>query len=116
MTADDVRRVVKDYFDPKTRTVAIYRTKEGAPTEGEDPELAAILEKLSPQQRDRTKAMIKRIRESTDLDRLRPMLQMMEQGASSDQVPEEQKMMFEYVLKVLSARVVELEAADKESD
>ncbi|UCC29592.1 MAG: insulinase family protein [Phycisphaerales bacterium] len=116
VTADDVRRVVKDYFDPKTRTVAIYRTKGGAPTEGEDPELAAILEKLSPQQRDRTKAMIKRIRESTDLDRLKPMLQMMEQGASSDQIPEEQKMMFEYVLKVLSARVAELEAADKESD
>ena len=116
VTADDVRQVVKDYFDPKTRTVAIYRTKVGAPSEGEDPELAAILEKLSPQQRDRTKAMITRIRESTDLDRLKPMLQIMEQGASSDQIPEEQKMMFEYVLKVLSARAAELEAADKESD
>ena len=27
VTADDVRRMLKVYFDPKTRTVGIYRTK-----------------------------------------------------------------------------------------
>ncbi len=116
VTADEVRRVVKKYFDPKTRTVAIYRTKEDASKAVEDPELEAALANLPPGQRERTVQMVKRIKELNDVNHLRPMLEMMEQGASSDQLPEEQKAVYEYMLKVLAARIAELEAVNKESD
>ena len=41
---------------------------------------------------------------------------MMEQAAAGGQVPEEQKPMFEYMIKVMRARVAELEAANKEAE
>ena len=116
VTADDVRRVIKDYFDPKTRTVAIYRTKEGTEAAATDPKLDAVLAALSPEQQEQTKAMIKRIKESDDIDSLKRMQEMMGHGASSDRVPEGQKAVFRYMLNVLEARIAELETSDKESD
>jgi hypothetical protein len=43
---------------------------------------------------------------------------MMEQAAASDRVSEDQKAVFEYMLKKIKARVAELEAANqaKETD
>jgi hypothetical protein len=116
VTADDVRRVVKDYFDPKTRTLAIYRTKEGASVAPQDPELEAALAGLSPEQKEQTMAMIKRIKESDDIDTLNRMHAMMGRGASSDRVPDDQKAVFRHMLNILEARIAELEASDKESD
>jgi len=115
VTADDVRRVVKKYFDPKTRTVAIYRTKEGAPTDM-DPELAALLADVPQDQHEQVKMMIDQIKQATDPDRLRQRVERMEQMAGSDQAPEEQKAMFEYMVKVLKARLAELEAANEETE
>ncbi len=115
VTAADVRRVVKKYFDPKTRTVAIYRTKEGT-TRREDPELASLLANVPPEHRDRARGMVKRFNESTDLTKLKSMIPMMEQGVSSDQVSEQQRKLFETMLKVLRSRVAKLEAANEESD
>jgi predicted Zn-dependent peptidase len=115
VTADDVRRVVAEYFDPKTRTVAIYRTKEGTPTK-EDPELAALLANMPPEAVPQVKAMIQQIKKANDLSMLQKQLQMMEQGLSSGQIPEERKAMMEYVIKTMTARAAELEAASKESE
>jgi len=115
VTADDVRRVVSKYLDPKTRTVAIYRTKKGA-VRAEDPDVTALLADLPPEQVERTKAMIAQFKESTDLGRLESMLAMMQQGMASDQIPDEQRALYEYMVKVIEARVAELKAANKESD
>ena len=113
VTADDVRRVVKEYFDPKLRTVAIYRTKEGAPSD-EDSELAALIATLPPEAQGQVKQMLDQIKRSTDLGQLSKRLQMMEQIAGSPQMPEDQKAMLDYTIKMLKARVAELESAKKE--
>jgi hypothetical protein len=111
-----VKRVIKQYFDPTTRTVAIYKTKPGGATKSKDPELEAGLANIPPEQHDRTRGMIKNIKGSTDLVRLEGMMTMMEQGAASGEVPEGQKAMFEYMIKVLRSRVAELRSTEKESD
>ena len=115
VTADDVRRVVKEYLDPKIRTVAIYRTKEGAASDT-DPELEALLAGLPAEAAPQIKAAIRQIREATDLGQLRMRLQGMEQGLASGQIPEEQKALFEYMLNVLKTRVAELEAGEEETE
>jgi predicted Zn-dependent peptidase len=115
VTADDVRRLVGEYLDPKVRTVAIYRTKEGA--EGDvDPELSAILAGLPPEAAGQVKAMIDRIQQAGDLDRLRVQLGSMQQALDSGNMPDEQKSMLEYMIKSIKARVAELEAAEKETE
>lgn len=113
VTADDVRRVVKEYFDAEVRTVAIYRTKEGAPSD-EDSELAALIAGLPPEAQGQVKQMLDQIKRSTNVDQLSKRLQMMEQIAGSPQMPEDQKAMLDYTIKVLKGRVAELEAAKKE--
>lgn len=118
VTADDVRRVVAKYFDPKTRTVAIYRTKpdEAGVSRREDAELKAALANVAPERRDQTKAMVKQIRSSTDRDRLESMMSMMEQSGESGQVPEDQMAIYEYMVKVIKTRLAQLGAGKKESD
>ena len=115
VTADDVRRVVNEYFDPKTRTVSIYRTKGGTATE-RDPELEAVLATVPPERLEQTRAMMKRITESNDVNRLSSMLKMMEQGLSEGQIPDDQRPAFEYMLNILRARVAKLGTAKKVSD
>ena len=114
VTADDVRRMVKAYFDPKTRTVAIYRTKAGGSKE-EDPDLAAALANLPAEMQGAIKMQLTKIKESTDLEKLQTVIQRMEQAMSSGQVPEEQKGITNVMLKAFKSRVAELEAAKKES-
>ncbi len=109
VAADDVRRVVKEYFDPKTRTVAIYRTKPGTPG-GVDPELEAVLASVPAEAHEQIKGMVKQVRQSDDANRLRMMSTMMEQGLAEGQVPQEQRPISEYMLKVVKARLAELDA------
>jgi len=114
VTADDVRRMVKTYFDPKTRTVAIYRTKAGG-TKDQDPELAAALASLPAEDQGQIKMRLSKIKESTDLEKLRTGIQQMEQLVSSGQVPEDKKVVMNLMLKAIKSRAAELEAAKKES-
>ena len=113
VTADDVRRVVAEYLDPKTRTVAIYRTKGGAAPAGDD-ELTAALADVPPEVHGQIRAMIKQIETTDDVDMLQQRSQGMEQMA--DRVPPDQKAVFDYTLKVMKARLAELEAAEGTSD
>jgi predicted Zn-dependent peptidase len=115
VTADDVRRMIGEYLDPKVRTVAIYRTKEGAESDV-DPELSAVLAGLPPEAAGQVKAMIDRIKQAEDLDKLRVQLSGMQQALDSGQMPDEQKSMLEYMIKTIKARVAELEAAEKETE
>lgn len=117
VTAGDVHRVVKDYFDAKTRTVALYRTKV-VPLEEEkelDAELEALLATIPPEHHDRVRTMITQVKNSTDLARLQATATAMEQGVASEQLPEDQRAVFAYMLKVLKARVAELQGTDKET-
>lgn len=113
VTADDVRRMVKTYFDPKTRTVAIYRTKSGG-TKDEDPELGAVLASLPAEAQSLAKAQLSAIKVSTDAAKLQQRIQQMEQMLGSAPIPEEQKGMIQFMMKAMKSRVAELEAAKKE--
>jgi predicted Zn-dependent peptidase len=115
VTVDDVHRVVVEYFDPKTRTVAIYRTKEGPPSGEENAELAALLAEIPPEAHGQIKTGLKRIKDSTDLARLQGRLEMMEKVVQSPELTEDQKPMVQFMLKVLKARIAELEAGDEEA-
>lgn len=119
VTADDVHRVVKQYMDPKLRTVAIYRTKPkqgGEPETVEDPELTKLLAAVPAEAQGQIKAGLTRIKESKDLDKLKSRLGQMEQMLSSGQVPAEQSGILNYMVKAMKARIAELEAPTKESN
>jgi len=114
VTVDDVHRMVKTYLEPKTRTVAIYRTKPGGSKEA-DPELAAALASLPAEAQGAVKMQLSKIKESNDLEKLQTGLQRLEQALASGQVPEEQKGLMNVMMKTMKSRVAELEAAKKES-
>ena len=114
VTVDDVHRMVKSYLDPKTRTVAIYRTKPGGSKEA-DPELAAALASLPAEMQGAVKMQLAKIKELNDMEKLQAGVQRMEQAIASGQVPEDQKGITNVMLKALKSRVAELEAAKKES-
>ncbi len=117
VTADDIHRVMAKYFDPKTRTVAIYRTKEGGgPVEAVDPELAKLLEDVPPEAHGQIKAAIKQMQSSDDIKQLREQSGMMEQALASGQVPEDRQAMLAYFVKIMKTRAEALEASKKESD
>jgi|CXWL01.1.fsa_nt_gi predicted Zn-dependent peptidase len=118
VTAADVHRVVKEYMNPKLRTVAIYRTKAkqgGEPETVEDPELTKLLASAPPEAHEQIKGSLKRIKESKDLEKLKSQSEKMEQMLSSGQVPAEQSGMLNFMLKAMKARIAELEAPTKES-
>ncbi len=119
VTADDVHRAVKQYMDPKLRTVAIYRTKPkqgGEPESIEDPELAKLLASIPAEAQGQIKAGLKRIKESKDLEKLKAQSEKMEQMLSSGQVPAEQSGVLGFMLKAMKARIAELESPTKESN
>lgn len=112
VTADDIHRVAKQYFDPKTRTVAVFTTKGGAGgAGGEDPELSAALAQMPPEAHEQIKGALKRIKEAKDAAKLQENAQRMEQALASGQVPEEQKAALTLMLKAMKARMTELESA-----
>ncbi len=116
VTADDVRRVIAEYLDPTTRTVAIYTTKAGTKSDV-DPELAQLLADMPEESHEMIKGMAKQFTSAEDGAKLGMMLQRMEQSLNSEQMPEEQKPMAEYMVKLIKARIAELEAkGDKESN
>jgi len=117
VTADDVRRVLQTYFDPKTRTVGIYRTKEVSPSEeAVDPELAALLENVPQDAHAQIKLMLKRVAEEKDVEQLHKQADVMERALASGQVPEQRQPMLTYFVKVIKARLDELGASKKESE
>lgn len=114
VTADDVRRVAKAYCDPKTRTVAIYRTKAGT-TKDEDPEFAAAMGKLPPEAQAQVKAGLGRLKQATDGAKIAASVQQMEAMLASGQVPEEQKPVLAVMVKAAKARMAELEGEKKDA-
>ena len=104
VTAADIQRVAKTYFDASNRSVATYKRKVGAAPAGEDPDLAA----LPAPMRARAKQMAAQLMQTTDPAELREGLVGME--AQSAQVPPQMKPMFDYMKKKMQGRIAELEA------
>ena len=71
---------------------------------------------MPPEAAPQIKGMIQQVKQTDDLGMLQRRLQMMEPALTSGQIPEERKAMFEYMIKIIKARVAELEAAQKESE
>ena len=105
VTAADIQRVARAYFDVTNRSVATYRRKAGAAAP-EDPELAALPAPL----RARAKAMAAQLAQETDAEQLRTTLEQFETQAA--QVPPQMKPMFDFMKKKMTERLQQL---DRES-
>lgn len=104
---DDVRRVLDEYFDPSSRTVAIYTTKEGGGSA--DPEMAALMQSLPPHAQEQVRMLAKRIESNDDVEELRTRQTALQGALESPQVPKEQRPIFEFMLRRIQERIEELE-------
>ncbi|REJ83412.1 MAG: insulinase family protein [Acidobacteria bacterium] len=102
VTAEDVQRVARQYFEPSNRLVASYTRKAGTSDEPVAEELAG----LPDQVRRQVEAQIAQLAQIDDVERLRGFLAQMTANAAS--VPEEMRAGFEYVRQKLEARIAEL--------
>ncbi len=103
VTAEDIQRVASSYFDPSSRSVAIYyRTESDEP---EDPRLAG----LDPQERQTIAMVQQQLAGATaeQLDLLRQQLAQMEGQAS--QAPPESQDLLQLMTELMRARIAELE-------
>jgi predicted Zn-dependent peptidase len=103
VTAADIQRVARTYFDPTNRSVATYKRKAGAAAT-DDPELAA----LPAPMRARAKAMAAQLAKETDAAGLRQGLEQLETQAA--QVPPQMKPMFDFMKKKMTERLQQLES------
>jgi predicted Zn-dependent peptidase len=105
VTAADIQRVARKYFDASNRSVATFLRKGGAATGAEDPDIAAL---PAPMQA-RAKQMIAQLMKEEDLGSLQAAMAQME--GQAEQVPEQMKPFFQLVLKKMKERVAQLESA-----
>lgn len=113
VTADDVRRVVRKYFDPKTRTVAVYRTKqveEGVDNIEEDPEFLALITPLRPAGQERFRTWARKIG-TMDAAELEPQAALVLAALDVREVPPKQKPVIEYIVRKMIERAEALKAA-----
>jgi len=108
VTAEDIRRVAREYFEEENRAVALYTRREGsAPA---DPALAA----LPAEQREQVEQILARFEEVTDAAQLSMIVEQMK--GQVGMAPEEARAMMEYVVSRLEERVAAMEAeAEDES-
>lgn len=105
VTAADIRRVANTYFDKTNRSVGLYYRKAGTGAP-EDPEFAAIAEKLGPQMAAGLKRQLEALKKMNDVTQLNMMLSQVESNMA--QVPEQMKPAIEYMVRKVRERVDEL--------
>lgn len=110
VTAEDVMRVAKKYFEKTNRSVAIYRRLAGTGA-GSDPEFDAIKEKVGPQMAGMLKRQLDQLAKETDLEKLRSAAAQMNEVIASGQVPPNMAEGVKYMQKKLNDRIAELERA-----
>jgi len=97
VTAEDIQRVARRYFEPDERAVALYYTKKGESGE-EDPLLSGL--------NDEEKAQVRRFRAmlaQAPAEQARQLMQQLEQQESA--APPEKKRLLEVLKKVLAEKV-----------
>ena len=102
VTAEDIRRVAKTYFEPENRAVAIYYRKE-EPDEALDPRVIGLDQEERRQVRQ-LQSMITQF----DVDQLAEFISQFEQNAA--QAPPDSRDMVDVVLEILRERL-EVEGA-----
>ena len=105
VTAADVQRVAKTYFNKENRSVCTYTRKAGGA--GEDPDLA----NLTPEQKQFVKQTTGKLASATDPAKLTASLARLE--ANLADATEEMKPALLAVKKKVEARIAELAAAKK---
>jgi predicted Zn-dependent peptidase len=108
VTAEDVQRVAKKYFEPKNRTVGTFYRKAGTQAEAVPPELAG----LPDEARQAIQAQIGQIRQARDRDQLEGALQQME--AQKAQAPPQFQAIFPLLEREIRQRLEQLESAKTE--
>jgi len=105
VTAGDVQRVAKKYFNRSNSAVGTYVRKPGTGAE-EDPDLAG----LEPDQKPVIQRLTGQLAAEKDVEKLKGALAQMEARASS--VEDNQKQFFKSYLKKIQNRISELETAE----
>ena len=106
VSALDIQRVAKKYFDPSNRSVATFVRKAGAAAAGpEDAEIA----KLPAPMQARARQMAAQLMKETDAAQLREGLAVM--AAQGDKIPAQMKPMFDFMMKKTQERLAQLESA-----
>ena len=146
VSRDDLRRVVGHYFDPNTRSVAIYRTAApkpdsvlvlDTPSVVDDPALEGVADyKNDPRYKDLIARLPKKwqshlnrrmvhLLEQTDPERIERIARTLAGGLSSQPFTEDQREMFQYVIDRMEERARNMRyekwikpevKSDKESD
>jgi len=116
VTPEDIQRIANKYFDKTNRSVALYYRLEGTgPAEGEeeDPEFAAVKEKVGPQMATMIKRQLEQMNKETDLDKLKSAAVQMSEAMASGQIPPNIAPAMEYMNKKLQEKIAAMEAAAK---
>jgi predicted Zn-dependent peptidase len=103
VTAEDLQRVARKYFEPTNRSVAVYTRKAGAAPE--DPELAA----LPPEARAMVQQAAAQFAAMEDLAQLETIRAQL--AGSLDQAPADRRPVLELLLTRIDDRIAELSAA-----
>ncbi len=103
VSAEEIQRVVREYFRPENRAVAIYYTKE---TEAGEPEPDPLLGSLSPQERSAIQPMLAGLKQASAEQIQQQLAQM---ASAEGQIPEDQRKVFDVVRQLLERRLKELE-------
>lgn len=107
VTAEDVKRVARQYFTKENRTVALYTRKGAAPSQSDDPDL----KNLTPDQRSAIQALVSKLQSETNLAKLKEGLGKVSSPPAN--VPAEDKLFLEIYARKLGERINELENARK---
>ncbi len=105
VTATDIERVVKQYFDQRNRIVAQYTREQGS----EAATVPAELEGLPPDAQRQIMTQLEQLAAITDVDQLRAAASQLE--TQVDQVPSNFRAAMQLMLRRVQERMVELEAA-----
>ena len=107
VTAEEIQRVVGEYFRPENRAVAIYYTKE---SEAGEAEMDPLLASLSPQERAAIQPMLAGLK-NAPAERIEQQLAQM--ASAEGQVPVNQRKVFDVFRQLLERRLKELEGEEQ---
>jgi predicted Zn-dependent peptidase len=111
VTAADIQRVAKRYFEWNNRSIAIFERKPGTDSASVDPEFAAV----DPAMQGQVRETLKRLLSQDDPAMLRQvvtgMTTMKQQMAGNPQAAPGADKAMEYMIRKLNERIAELEKA-----
>ncbi len=105
VTAQDIQRVARKYFDSSNRSVATFLRKGGASSGvADDPDIA----KLPAPMQARARQMVAQLMQEKDAELLKANINQMMAGAA--QIPPQAKPMVDFMMKKMQERITQLES------